>query len=117
MQSDKPGLDKASKLRRLALSRWDDEGGAGPDGPQEGSSANPCGDMDIMQLHIRVIALENLMIAALAEGTENQRCLARAMADLISPQRGSTPHPLTIKAAAHMVDLIQRSQHFRDAPQ
>lgn len=39
--------------------------------------SNPYKDIDIVQLHIRVIALENLMIAAFTGGTENQRSLVR----------------------------------------
>jgi hypothetical protein len=105
----------------MALSQWDTEGGAGPCGSQEGSrtlplqsDVTPLTDSEIVQLRIRVIALENLIIAVLAEGTDHQRSLAGEIADLISPRQGSTPHPLTIKAASHMVDLLQRSQHFQD---
>ncbi|MFN0194757.1 MAG: hypothetical protein ACKVP5_22740 [Aestuariivirga sp.] len=120
MQDNTSDLPKPADLRRMALSRWDNEGGAGPCGPQESShapdakpDAPPAADVEIVQLRVRVIALENLMIAVLAEGTEKQRGVARAMAALIAPRPESTPHPLTTRAAAHMVDLVERSSHFR----
>jgi hypothetical protein len=119
MRNHKPELPETIELRRLALSQWDSEGGAGPHDPQEVSHSphaqtdvTSISNMGIVQLRIRVIALENLIIAVLAEGTEDQRNLARKMAELISPQEGASPHPLTIRAAAHMVDLIQRSLRF-----
>jgi hypothetical protein len=34
---DELGLAEAAQLRQRALSRWDTEGGAGPDGAQKGS--------------------------------------------------------------------------------
>lgn len=46
-------------------------------------------------LHVRVIALENLMIALLAQATDAQLELVRDMAAYISPRPGFTPHPLT----------------------
>ena len=103
----------SESLRRLALSEWDSEGGAGPQGSQEQSHAPLIPDTDTVQLRIRIIALENLVIAILAAGNEQQLSLAGEMADMISPRQGSTPHPLTIKAASHMVDLTERSKHFR----
>ena len=39
--------------------------------------------------------------------------LAREMAPYISPRPGSTPHPLTTRAADHMVDLVERASRFR----
>ena len=50
--------------RQAAMSRWDDEGGAGPEGPQ--SEPNPHADQpsfpkmddaEMQALHVRVIAL------------------------------------------------------------
>ncbi len=67
-----------------------------------------------MQLRIRVIALENLMIAVLAEGSARQRQVAREMADYIPPRPGFTPHPLTIQAADHLTDLVSRAVHFQE---
>lgn len=64
---------------------------------------------EIVLLRVRVIALENLLIAVLAEGSDRQRQAARDMADTISPRPGFTAHPLTIRAAQHMTDLVDRA--------
>ena len=107
--------------RQRALSRWDDEGGAGPDGPamdsapDNGRIAIPeLTNAELVTLRIRVIALENLMISLLAIASDDQLRLPREMAGYISPRSGFTQHPLTIHAAAHMVDLVERADHFRD---
>jgi hypothetical protein len=60
-----------------------------------------------------VIALENLVIALLAHGSDRQLEVAREMATFISPRSGFTPHPMTVQAAVHMVDLVDRAGHFR----
>jgi hypothetical protein len=109
----------ALELRLKALSRWDNEGGAGPDGPREQtlrgheSDIPPLTNAELVQLRIRMIALENLMIMILAEGSDRQLELAREMAAYISPRPGFTQHPLTTHAAAHMVDLVDRAIHYR----
>ena len=61
-----------------------------------------------------VIALENLLIWFLFHGVRSSaRSGFREMAGYISPRSGFTQHPLTIHAAAHMVDLVERSLRFR----
>jgi hypothetical protein len=107
--------------RQHALSRWDNEGGAGPDGPAMDSARDneriPIPELtnaELVTLRIRVIALENLMISLFATASRDQLQLAREMASYISPRPGFTQHPLTIHAAAHMVDLVERANHFRD---
>jgi hypothetical protein len=107
--------------RQRALSRWDNEGGAGPDGPvtvsapdNERVSIPELTNAELVTLRIRVIALENLMIPLLATASDDQLRLAREMAGYISPRPGFTQHPLTIHAAAHMDDLVNRAIHFRD---
>jgi hypothetical protein len=104
--------------RQQALSRWDNEGGAA--GPVMAPTADeqqiPTPNMsnaDLVALRVRVIALENLLIALLATASNQQLELAREMAGYISPRPGFTLHPLTIHAAAHMIDLIERSSRFR----
>jgi hypothetical protein len=101
--------------RQRALSRWDNEGGAGPNGPATNSAldhertATPdLTNAELVTLRIRVIGLENLMISMLAAASDDQLRLAREMASYISPRPGFTQHPLTIHAAAHMVDLVER---------
>lgn len=104
--------------RRQALSRWDNEGGAAGPGvaPATDEPQIPVPDMsnaDLVALRVRVIALENLLISLLAAASDEQLELAREMASYISPRPGFTHHPLTIHAAAHMIDLIERSSRFR----
>lgn len=108
------------QLREQALSRWDGEGGAGPDGPQEaGDLANAAAaipeltNTELVQLRIRVIALENLLISILARSSDQQREAAREMAAHISPRPGFTPHPLTIHAAQQMTEIVDRAERFR----
>lgn len=120
MSEKKPDSSTSLRQWQMALSRWDNEGGAGPAGPQGGSvSAEapfeipPLTNTEIVQLRIRMIALENLLIAILAEASERQLSLAREMAAYISPRSGFTHHPLTIHAAAQMIDLVERAGHFR----
>lgn len=118
--SDDPDVITPAELRQGALSRWDSEGGAGPDGPQEGgpsaetqSGVPDLTNAELVQLQIRVIALENLVIALLAEASNRQLEVAREMAGYITPRPGFTPHPLTTKAAEHMIDLVERADRFR----
>lgn len=101
-----------------------------PDTPDRASNAErdsqpadamPPGDVqlttaELVQLRIRVIALENLVITLLADTSDRQRARAREMATYISPRPGFTEHPLTIHAAAQMIHLVERADHFRDAP-
>jgi hypothetical protein len=116
-KQDQPDL---SQQRQTALSRWENEGGAASSRLQEGSAPGEAQsevprltNTELVQLRIRVIALENLVIALLAEASERQLELAREMAAFISPRPGSTHHPLTVHAADHMVDLVQRAGRFR----
>lgn len=67
---------------------------------------------ELAQLRMRVIALENLMIALLAENSGRQRDQAREMAAYISPRAGFTQHPLTIHAAAQMLSIVERAGRF-----
>src|SRR5580692_4729481 len=109
-----------SQQRQMALSTWDNEGGAGPRSPQERlisgevkSEVPELTNAELVQLRIRVIALENLVISLLAEASERQLDLAREMAAYIAPRPGFTHHPLTVHAAAQMIDLVERARHFR----
>ena len=120
MSRENSDTSSDSSQRQRALARWDNEGGAGPDGPATVSSYNartPVPELtnaELETLRIRVISLENLMITMIATASDDQLRLAREMAGYISPRSGFTQHPLTIHAAAHMVDLVERANHFRD---
>jgi hypothetical protein len=107
----------------MALSRWENEGGAAVERPgrESGSDDEPWDDSawtlaERVQLRIRVIALENLLIALLADAPDRQIALVREMAAYISPRPGFTPHPLTLRAADEMRSLVDRAGHFRSTP-
>ncbi|MCD6034269.1 MAG: hypothetical protein K0R63_10 [Rickettsiales bacterium] len=104
-----------------ALSRWENEGGAVSLHSQESSISGKIQsevpqltNTELVQLRIRVIALENLVITLLAGASDRQLDLAREMAAYISPRPGFTHHPLTVHAATQMIDLVERAGHFRD---
>jgi uncharacterized protein YeaO (DUF488 family) len=120
---ERHGVPDPLQLRQKALSRWDNEGGATRQGPQKDASGGRSEPTDVpeltnaelVQLRVRVIALENLVIALLAEADDRQIALAREMAAYVSPRPGFTQHPLTFHAASHMVDLVERAAQFRPA--
>ena len=123
MRDNLPKALDPTQLRYRALSRWDNEGGAGPEGLEgrsiDGnaqSEAPPLTNTELVQLRMRVIALENVVIRLLAEASDQQLERIREMAAYISPRPGFTPHPLTIHAAAQMLQLVERAGHFRDKP-
>lgn len=83
-------------VRLIALSRWDNEGGTVAAAAHKAQPAMP--DMtnaEFVLLRVRVIALENLLIAVLAEGSDRQRQAARDMVDVISPCTGATQHSIS----------------------
>ncbi len=116
-----PKAESSERARLLAkaVSRWDNEGGAGEGGRVHAAAGNvptdapPLTNAEIVQLQIRVIALENLLTVLLAGASEHQLELARDMAANISPRPGSTPHRLTIHAAARMINLVDGAAHLR----
>lgn len=116
-------VSDCSYVCRMALSRWENEGGAScrrlgaaPDSDPARSTVPPLTNTELVQLQIRVIALENLVITLLTAASERQLDLARDMAAYISPRPGFTSHRLTIHAAAEMISLVDRARHFRDLP-
>ncbi|MDH0050491.1 hypothetical protein [Comamonas terrigena] len=88
-------------------------GQTAPPTGQRADSSPPLSDAELVQLRVRVIALENIVIALLAQSSERQLELAREMADHISPRPGFTTHPVTIHAAAEMNSLVRRAHAFR----
>lgn len=107
-----------SGQRFAALSRWENEGGALEHADLDGLASlgvPPLSNTELVQLRIRVVALENLLLALLAEGTAAQTTLAREMASYILPREGHTPHPLTIHAAQQMLQLLERAARFKRA--
>ena len=112
------------ELRHTALSRWNNEGGAGAGGRTHAGSAAtyaavgvaPLANAELVQLQIRVIALERVVMALLAQPTDGQLNFIREMAAYIYPRTGYTPHHLTIGAAGQMINLLEGAAHFRTRP-
>lgn len=103
--------DASFKQRQKALSTWDNEGGASLDDAHV--DIPDLTNTELVHLRVRVIALENMIITLLAEGSDRQLEVAREMATYIQPRAGFTQHPLTIKAARQMNDMVSRAAHFR----
>ena len=109
------------KKKYIALSRWEDEGGTLPCGPEEARAAIcdewgilALSDAVLIQLRIRVIALENIVLSLLSKTSEDQLSHVGEIADFISPRPGATQHPLIIHAATQMNQLIDRARHLQD---
>lgn len=118
MSDSKKITQERAQMLFKALSRWDNEGGAEPGQPsltpgEAQSDAPPLTNAELVRLQTRVIALENLVVALLADASDWQIELAGAGADCIRPKPGHTQHPLTINAADLMEHMIQRSTIFR----
>jgi hypothetical protein len=119
MPDRKPKSADRATQRRMSLSRSENQGGARcgqPDtasvsGPAQ-SDVPPLTNAELVQLQIRVIALENLMIALLTDASDRQLDLVREMAAYISPRPGFTAHRLTIHAAREMTSLVERAARF-----
>jgi hypothetical protein len=85
-------------------------------GPQRSGLTAPLSTQtELAQLRVRVVALENLVIALLAQAPEPQLQLVREMAVHISPRPGFTRHRLTLHAADEMLSLVDRARRFRPA--
>ena len=116
---------KRLQLRHSAISRWTNEGGAGPGGRMHADSAAtyaaagvpPLTNAELVQLQIRVIALERIVMALLAHPADGQLEVIQEMAAYIYPRAGHTPHPLTIGAAGQMMSLLHGAAHFRTRPE
>ena len=120
MAGQESDSSERARLRERALSRWNNEGGAGEGGVVHPASveplleAPPLTNAELVQLQIRVIALENLITALLADAPDRQLDLVREMAAYISPRPGYTPHRLTIHAAARMISLTEAARRLRE---
>lgn len=111
----------AAETRLIALSRWDNEGGAGsgrtPAIDALHAETPPLTNAELIRLRVRVIALENMMIALLAQASETSLAQVRALATAIQPKADHTQHPLTLHAAEQMLQLVERAGHFREIVQ
>ena len=98
-----------------SIGRWENEGGdtAGLQTHERGSVVGEIGDVEDGNLRVRLIALENIVVALLAGAPESQSRLVREMADYISPRPGVTPHRLTIEASRNMIALVDRAARYK----
>jgi hypothetical protein len=109
-----------AERRQPQVDTFPSRGGGG--GGQELTQGKPAGeasstppaltDAEMVQLQVRVIALENLVIALLANAPQATRDQARELADYISPRPGFTQHRSTLHAANQMGHLIERAHHL-----
>ncbi len=117
------GISGDMDTKGAALSQWDGEGGASPAGPQaepDTSSVPPQGrgegpgdaDAEEITMHVRLIALENLVLALLAGASDQQLGLVHEMSTIITPRPGSREHPLALRAAAHISRIAERARQF-----
>lgn len=116
MPTDKTGFDNArAGAHDRAIGRWENEGGAftGLHEHRTPTVAGEIGDAEAGNLRVRLIALENLIVALLAGAPESQSELVREMAAYISPRPGATPHRLTIEAARNMLAIVERAAHYK----
>jgi hypothetical protein len=103
-------VERRLMQRQIALSVWENEGGRGLSRRQALRSDVPYKiTTELTQLRIRIIALENLVIALLAAPSDRRIDLAREMATYISPRPGFSRHHLTVNAAAQMIRLVERA--------
>lgn len=107
--------DARAQVHDRAIGRWENEGGSFTSlhEHQMPTVAGEIGDAEAGNLRVRLIALENLVIALLAGAPEDQSALVREMAAYISPRPGATPHRLTVEAARNMLALIERAAHYK----
>ncbi len=110
---------RRTQLHAIALSRWENEGGmlgklpTTPGAVGQMPSDHPkLSNAELVQLRVRVIAMENLLIALLSKADETELQTVRDMAAYITPRTGFTPHPLTIHAATQMMSLIERAIRY-----
>lgn len=114
----------ASSQRDALLSKWDNEEEGMPasralrslPSSVELSEVPALTNVELVHLRIRVIALENMILSLLAQASDEQRDLACEMAAYILPRPGFTQHPLTIRAAHQMVELVERAKHYCRSP-
>jgi hypothetical protein len=114
MRPKKSNSADSSRQRQSALSRWENEGGLVLGDEQ--SEVPELSNAELVHLRVRVIALENIVIALLAESSGRQLDHVREIAACILPRPGFTEHPLTVHAAHHMIQLVERAGHYRALP-
>ena len=103
-------------MQASAIGRCENEGGPGDASPHSETAstvAGEIGDAEEGNIRVRLIALENLVVALLAGASETQHESIREVARYILPREGKTHHRLTIEAARNMVALVERADQFK----
>ena len=72
------------------------------------------GDAEDGNMLVRLIAVENIIVALLADAPDSQSVQVREMAKYITPREGSTPHRLTTEAARNMLAMLERAARYKD---
>lgn len=80
------------------------------DGASGAWDASDPGHAELVQMRIRMIATENLILAILSEASEEVRQSVRDRAVEIAPRRGSSDHPLTHFAQKEMLSMLARAE-------
>ncbi|HAW55490.1 MAG TPA: hypothetical protein DCX29_11415 [Hyphomonas sp.] len=70
------------------------------------------GHSELVQMRIRLVTLENIVLGLLSDATEKQVDQIRRRADMIEPRADATRHPLTELAADDMRKFLDRSQRI-----
>ena len=105
-----------SEAHERSIGQLEEERGAQPGpAPREvgPTVVGAIGDAEAANLRVRLVAIENILVAMLAAAPESQLDLIREMAAYISPRSGKTPHRLTVEAARNMLAIIERAEHYR----
>ena len=115
MPDEATGPADRERLLARAIGRWDTDGGAGAGAglPEMQPDTPPLTNAEIVQLQVRVIALENVLTVLLAEASDRQLTLVREIASYIAPRPGFTPHRLTVHAAARITSLVDRAAYLQ----
>lgn len=71
------------------------------------------GESERVQLRIRLIAMESVLITLLSKASAPQLELARDMASYVSPRRASTRRHMTIHTATQIRRLVWRAGQIR----
>ena len=104
-------------LLQAALFSWEYEGGALATQSLKDSAVHEnvaqSVNTELDHLHIRVIAMENLLIALLAQDPDRAQQVGSEMATFISPRPGFTRHPRTLGAAAQILNIVERALYFK----
>lgn len=76
--------------------------------------ASDPGHAELVRMRIRMIALENIVLAILARSDDGVRQKIRERAAEIHPRDGAAAHPLTEHAGDEILRLLARSERRQD---